>query len=354
MSLLDDNKNLLFIGLGLVLLGVAIGYTLAPSKAQGSLDNKQNTSPQTQNTSHTNNENSSSDTQMQEDLTESVLIDTKEDEGKNETSDVNEDIAKMDEGIDQLVRLANADGSYNFKAVAQAQEALLSLAKQDGEALDELLVAYADNLSNDSVQALLFQVVSQVQDPKVESLATELATSSDRNNRIAGFDLLGELQIPSQENLTLSVEALQQEQGDQELVLSALHAMAPMPLSSDKNEEVVSLLAELTQSDNEAIRSESLINIAAWAKTEADLDNVVKALDSDVPDDKISAAMALEQSAVVGDNLKNTLLKKIQDLNELWEVRSMSANALGRFDLSPSDFASLENFRAQQVAGVSQ
>ena len=352
MSKLEDNKKLFFIGLGLLIVGATVGYSLGSVSHTNTLVKEEKIQEKIVKNHNSSHENLSDNTEIKREVSLAAKVDTKADEGKNEGSDVNEDIYKMDKGIDKLIRLANSDDRDNYQEVAQAKQALLNLAKRDTEALDELLEAYSDNIGNENVQALLFQVLSEVKDSKVESLATKLALSSDRNERIAGFDLLGELQIPSKENLNLSVEALQQEQGDKELVLSALHAMTPMPLSSDQNQEVVTLLAELTQNDNEAIRSESLLNIASWAKTESELDPVVKALDSEIADDKISAAMALEQSTVVGNDLKDTLLNKIKDPNELWEVRSMSANALGRFDLSTSEFSSLESFRAQQVGGV--
>jgi len=258
----------------------------------------------------------------------------------------------MAEGIDTLVRLANADGPYDFQGVNSAKQTLLNLAKRDQHALDELLSAYADNLQNKHVQGLLFQVVSQLKEPKVEALAQELALSGDRTSQIAGFDLLGALKMPSPNTLELSVETLQEEQDDQVLVLSALHALVKVPLSMNQNRDVVTLLSTLAVNDNEAIRSESILTLAKWAKNEEDLSAVIEALSSETIDDRVSAAMALERTAVVGPNLKEHLLEKIQDEKELWEVRSMSANALERFNLSSDEFARLQVFRAQQVGGV--
>jgi len=261
---------------------------------------------------------------------------------------------EMAEGIDQLIRLAYADGPVDFAALGKSKQAIVSLAKKDTRALDELILAYSENLSNAMVSNQLSQLISQIKDPKVESLAIQLAESNDRAQRIAGFDLMAELAIPSQRSLTLSSEALQQHQDDKELVLSALHALPKMSLPAQDNREIIELLSELANNDNEAIRSESLITIASWAKTEDELQAVVQALSSDTNDDKISAAMALEQSTVTGDELKLTLLARMSDNNELWEVRSMAANALDRFQLNDGEFSSLTSFRKNQRGGVAQ
>ncbi len=258
----------------------------------------------------------------------------------------------MVEGINQLMTLANGDGEYDYTAVNKSKQALLRLAKSNPSALSDLLSAYAENLNNDMIQNQLFQIVSQVKTPQVQALATDLASSNDRTESIAGFDLLGALDIPTQEGLELTTSTLRASPEDKELVLSAMHALPKLTLSSEKNGEVVALLSDLANSDNEAIRSESLLTIASWAKTEEELKSVISALDSETPDDKISAAMALEHSSVVGDQIKSALLNKISLETELWEVRAMSANALNRFDLSESEFSTLQTFRKEQVGGV--
>lgn len=353
MKILDDKKNIFFIAISLVCIGFVLGYSVHSSTSQKEVQKDENSKTKDTSIKKSDYDSITSKDKIRAELAKIDGSEVNMDEGLNEGGNTNTKIEKMAEGIDELVRLANADGKYDFKAVGQVKQALLDLAKQDSLALEELLVSYSDNLNNESVQDLLFQVVSQVKDPRVEALAKELALSSDRDERIAGFDLLGALQMPSEENLNLSVQALEQEQNDKELVLSALHAMSPMSLPSEKNEEVIDLLSDLTNNEDEAIRSESLISIASWAKTEADLASVVEALDSESVDDKISAAMALEESNVVGDNLKNTLLRKMQDPKELWEVRAMSANALARFELNTSEFSRLQNFRTEQVGGAS-
>jgi hypothetical protein len=241
---------------------------------------------------------------------------------------------------------------YDFKAVGKSKKALLTLAKTNANALEELLTSYNDNFDNKKIEQHLFQVLAQVRSPKVEALATELAQSSNRIKSIAGFDLLAELNMPSQKNLNISTSSLREHSSDKELTLAALHALPKIPLSSQENKNIIELLAELSTNDNEAIRSESLLSIGNWAKTEEELDSVVKALSSTTTDDRISAAMALEQSSVVGDNLKTTLLQTLSQENELWEVKSMSANALGRFNLNESEFQALQNFRKVQMGGV--
>ncbi|MBT5934182.1 HEAT repeat domain-containing protein [Sulfurimonas sp.] len=226
------------------------------------------------------------------------------------------------------------------------------MAKNNPLALEELLIAYSNYLSNPKLEKQLSQIVSQIKDPKVENFAQDLATSEDRQQNIIGFDLLGELQIPNEKTLQISTEALSQFSGDKELTLSALHAMPHLNLPQSKNNEIVMLLSELSISQDEAVRSESIITLGQWAKSELEISAVVDALSSSTNDDRISAAIALEQSHVVGNSLKTVLLEKLEDTAELWEVRAMSANSLERFDLNNNEFSILENFRKNQVGGV--
>jgi len=349
MSFTQDNKIVLLFAVAILCVGLILGYSMGRSSENTAKSDLYEMSEGPKETSKARTESKANN--AQEVIVRSTEV-LKKDETLNEGGNDKKNIDAMRDGVNELIRLANANSMYDFKAIAQHKQALLQLAKTDSAALGDLLAAYADNLNDEKIQALLFDVVAQVKDPQVEALATELALSSDRDAQVAGFELLGELQIPSQENLDLSMNALVQDQNDQDLVLAAIHAMPAVVLSSEKNKEVVDLLSDLAGNDNEAIRSESLLSMAKWAKNEEDLSSVIHALDSDVNDDKISAAMALERSTVVGDNLKASLLAKVSDPNELWEVRAMSANALGRFDLSTSEFSELQDFRQVQVGGV--
>ena len=108
-------------------------------------------------------------------------------------------------------------------------------------------------------------------------------------------------------------------------------------------------MSALSQYTYGAVRSEGIFAITKWAKNEQELENVVKALGSDVEDDRISAAMALENSSIVSDVLKNALLVKMKDKAELMEVRVFVANSLKRFDLSNSESSEYTNFRKEQM-----
>ena len=258
----------------------------------------------------------------------------------------------ISDDIGALSQLSSAQNPANFSAIGEIQQRLTDSAKQDNKVLAQLISAFEENLDNHAIKQNLFLILAQINDPEVEVLAKDLVRSDDRATRISGLDLLGELKIPSKETWALTKGILADNPDDPEILLSAMHAVPNMPLSDQENGELIGVLSNLTQSDNEAVRSASILSISQWAKDAKQLAPVIQALNSEVTDDKISAAMALEQSSVVDPTLRETLLEKMTDDKELWEVRTMSANALGRFNLNKTNFLMLENFRKQQSDNV--
>ncbi len=256
--------------------------------------------------------------------------------------------------VDALVELADAGRTprENYQMIGVVQQKLLNTVKQDTQALEYLISAVKRHSRNALIKAQLIQVLSDVPTPEVEQFAKQLVATNDRENQIMGLNLLGDLGISNIDNLNLASSILLESQDDPKILLSALHALPKVNLPEQENIQIVNILSLLTDNRDDAVRSASLLKIPQWAKTEQQLEPVIQSLYSDVADDKISAAMALEQSSVVGERLKNSLLEKMSDNNELWEVRSMSANALSRFSLSEDEFADVERFRQQQMGNV--
>jgi len=257
----------------------------------------------------------------------------------------------MSEGISELMVLTFSDGNVDYKRVNDIKKQLLVLARNDREALTTLVTAYRESSSNKMVQEQLLQIVSQIKDVEVENSALALASSSNKDDQLAGLELLGELKIPNDKTVSVIESTLTQNQDDEKLVLAALHALPNMRLSSSQNEGLIDELNQLVMSESEAIRSESIIALGQFAKDETQMEAVLLALNSSVVDDKISAAMALEQSHITGDHIKDVLMTKMQESSELWEVRAMSANALERFNLDDYEYSLLADFRRHQSAG---
>ena len=255
----------------------------------------------------------------------------------------------MSNAIDHLMALSDSKDS---RLVAESLQQVLNLATQDTQALTTLIDAFNNNVDGVHIKDNLLQVLAEINDPEVEQLALDLAQSSDRDTRISGLDLLAELNIPSEETLRLTTDVLWQNQDDPEMLLSALNAVPDLTLPQEQNTQVLTLFNTLSKNDDDGVRSASLFAIASHAKNTNELEPVLQALNSNIGDDKISAAMALEQSPVTSLILKNTFFDKMTDETELWEVRTMAANSLGRFSLNATDFSILSSFREQQTADI--
>lgn len=106
----------------------------------------------------------------------------------------------------------------------------------------------------------------------------------------------------------------------------------------------------LNHSD-ETVRASGMIKMAQWAKDAQDLAPLVQMLGDDEnrsKTDRINSAIAISQSRVVNDELKETLLSRMNDPDELIEVRRYAAEALRRFKLSGKSFEQFQRFRQEE------
>lgn len=251
----------------------------------------------------------------------------------------------LEAAITSLQLLPELIANKNFKAIAKFKQQLLNLAKKDSAVLDEVLLALQENLNNEDVKYELLQVLSQIKDPKVETLAQNLALSNNRDDKLTGLDLLANVGVPNKETLDIAFNSLQDSTGDPQILQSAMRAMPNMLISSEKNREILNQLEELSHHQDESVRSESLFAIAKQAKRPEQLTPLVNAMQSGSIDERISAVMAIEKSTVTGDQLKSVLLTEVQRAQSLPEVRAMAASSLQRFDLSTSEISILESYR---------
>lgn len=197
--------------------------------------------------------------------------------------------------------------------------------------------------------AHLLSILAEVKQPQVEDLALELSRSSDSRVQTVGLDLLARLGLPSEEAFALTSNLLANDQRDPEVLRSALHAMPEMTLPPAQLDSTVARLTELSRNHpDDGVRSESLFKLARMAKDQQDLAPVMEALAPQREvDDRISAAMALKDSTVSGDQLRDTLVARMSDPEELWEIRYYAAETLQRFRLSDSDYQAYLAFQEE-------
>jgi len=104
--------------------------------------------------------------------------------------------------------------------------------------------------------------------------------------------------------------------------------MMQSPNDENNTDYNFSILSELTQHHDSEVRSNSIFRYASLARDEYDLDLVVKALHSPNKIDRMSAAQALSISSIKSDSIRNELITKANDPNELLVVRQAAAEGL--------------------------
>lgn len=325
------------------------------SKQDSSSLEIKSTSKNTEESSKNKLADSSSDEQNQTepvDNPDNKQKDNEDDEIANEggfDSIASQNIEAVSDSVQQLSSILNSgdNSPANDTNINNIKQSLLNLAKEDTESLNNLINLFEENSNNPSLKTELMDILSTIKDPEVEQLGYKLIESGLHDQIIDGLDLLGQLAIPNDKTLEVTTQLILTSQADVDIILPAIHAMPILPVSSEKRTIILSALSNLSQHNDIGVRSESLLSISQWAKNEQQLSPVIQALQSDTTDDKISAMMALENSPVVSENLKSILLSRMLDNKELWEIRSMAANSLKRFNLSDSEYLAYKDFKNQ-------
>ena len=226
-------------------------------------------------------------------------------------------VESVTEGIDTLQNLISLGDQ---KSISEVKQQLLNLAKRDDIALKQLLLSLSDNLSNELLKDEVLQMVGSIRDPQVENYAQSLVKLGTRQQQLAGLEIIGRLGLANEESLDLAFSALQNNQDDPETLQMAMYAMPAVTVASEKNAIILSRLSELAAHPDESVRSASILQVAKHAKTSEQLAPLFELFDSGSIDDKISVAMAIEQSHIVGERLKSVLIKNVTNRNELPEV----------------------------------
>lgn len=300
-----------------------------------------------------------------EDVAKTIIADNKIsntiEDGIKEGSFENEipqNFESISKGIEQLNSFLNMNENMNENrgesdnnlAIGKIKQNLLDVAKQNSLALENLISLFEENLDNQSVKDELMDVLSAIKDPEVEALGMKLARSGEHKQIIDGVNLLSQLSIPNEETLALMIQLVSENPTSADILLPAIHAMPIIPVPEEKRSEILGELSGLSQHESEGVRSESIFAISQWAKNEQQLTPIIQALQSETADDKISAVMALGKSPVVSTNLKEILLARMMDENELWEVRSIASDALKRFNLTGSEYSEYKHFKEKQIS----
>ncbi len=360
------NRLMFFIVLLVLAVGVIYWYSDSLSgerKTDGFLSKTSDDSPMLENTiDFTDFKGDESNDFLEKDIVDkktipsaSLVESTNEDNAKEGGFDneISNNFRSISDGIEQLSASLDKEAENNISTTVDAiKQSLLDLAKHDTSALKNLIDFLEANLTNKLVKNELIDVLSTIKDPEVEQFGLKLARSKNHHQIIDGLDLLGKLAIPSEETLELTTQIIIQNQEEIDILLRAIQIMPVIPVPERKRSEILRKLSDLSEHKDEGIRSASIFSISKWAKNEQQLNPVIQALQSNTIDDRISAMMALEKSTITSQSLKKVFIDQMIDTNELWEIRSISADSLKRFNLTDFEYSEYESFREKQISNV--
>lgn len=236
----------------------------------------------------------------------------------------------------------NADGLRD-QDINQLQQQLADLAATDDRVIAMMCAAYFDNPDAQQSQ-FIRQVLGTIRHPAVEGLGLALVAADERENVLAGLDLIAELGIPNRNTFVPILQLMENEDVDIEILSKSVQSLRPMPLPRAESDRLLARLGELTRHENLGVRIDSLFATARWAKSGTAIAPVVDALASEVRQERVSAMMALKESTQVSEPMGAALLEVMTDTEEEWFLRRMAFDSLQRFELGEQDFLAVEGF----------
>ena len=289
--------------------------------------------------------------------------------GSNRLLDKQDGRPKVITDLDTVEDFTQEAESYDLtSALIEAETILLSsktsIAEQDRlfQLQDELTVnASTDTTLREQLIALVrsdpthemarfaLNAIARLDLQDVIDLAVELAQSADRDTTLAGLNLLSELKPETDQALVVAEQALNTFRYDYEVMVAAIEALPSEEIRTTTGARVLSSLNELISNEDDGVRSASIFAIADRAADSAELASVVQILTSEDPNDRISAALALESSDISTEDLRDPLVSRMIDVDELWEVRRIAADSLVRFNLTEDQKSQLAFFREEQI-----
>jgi hypothetical protein len=240
----------------------------------------------------------------------------------------------------------------NQARLLELQDQLTVISSMDKGARDHLANFIRDD-PDSRLADFSLGILDQLARSDVVELGIELAQSSDRSAILKGLDILGQQSSGGVYLLQVTAPLLDQFRSDGEVLVEALHVISTASSDATTNGRVLMSLNELATHEDGSVRSASLFEISRRAHDGNELGIVIRSLQNDDPEDRISAAMALQQTKDTSKTLQDALLMRLTDQKELWEVRRIAADTLNRFSLSEEPASLLAQFRKEQENIVS-
>ena len=222
-----------------------------------------------------------------------------------------------------------------------AEDQLRKLLQEQPYYLKRIISLYEKEPSA-QIKEIIRNLLSGIRSPEVFTLSRQLASSTDSEQRIAGLVMLRNLDIyPQEERLLISL-SLTNEQ-EPAVILQALSALKPpAPAASDapassaavdnidakSRPAIINQLQSLTHNTDPAVRSQSVLQLASWDKSQSGLSYFSAALNDPAASVRQTAIFALAQSGSNADVVKQLLNNVINNASENAQIKASARQVL--------------------------
>lgn len=239
------------------------------------------------------------------------------------------DSASDDSGLsqDELTEIGTAaysDGEF---------ELLKQLIREQPIVLQQLLEEFRANTDPDRAGRLA-ELLGQFDDQSITDIGAEMAFSGELMSQKAGLELLGRQQSRSPAARAAVTQLLEVE-SNAEVLVPALNAIAKSSrVDVGEQQHILDQLSHLSAHDDPKVRSHSIALIKSWSRDV----NMNAVLLQGLQDTNVrvreSAAFALVRTQYPTEDVKLSLLSRLEDLDEKKSIREAAFNALRRMKLT--------------------
>jgi hypothetical protein len=206
------------------------------------------------------------------------------------------------------------------------------------ELIQLVLAAPSSQIANALVESL-----APIKSQKIEALGTTLLHAQSNAEKLTGMNILSQQINVNPDNFQTIKSIISENNNDTNMTLAAIEAMPNTMLAKDYSDSL-KILSELSQSDQENVRIAAFSALSHRANDMASLQPIVNALKGQ---DKLEAALALKESNITDNELKNIFLSTMNNINEDEEVREVAASSLTRYQLNDDEYAVFLKFNRE-------
>jgi hypothetical protein len=196
---------------------------------------------------------------------------------------------------------------------------------------------------------MLGSVLSSTKDTEVESAVLHLAQDgSSPEQRLAALEFLNQSQTQQQSTRSALLDVLKnQSEVDNRAVSATMSALTNRrPVSLSEQDGVINAIKPYIESASPSLRKSGINSLAEWAPQDHVVLQTVTAGTQD-PDlsVRISAVQSLGQNGFRFEDVRDTIITKLQDQQENFQVRVAAWRALDNYPLDDQTYSTYAEFK---------